>query len=102
MAKSFWVYILYCNNGHYYCGYTTDLNRRYQEHVAGSRCKYTRSFKPIGIAQSWQIMGDKSLAMAIERYIKKLSKSEKTFLINHPETLLSRDVTSSNKDSDAC
>jgi putative endonuclease len=84
----FFVYILLCNNGSYYTGYTTNLSRRYQEHVLGTgKCKYTRSFKPLHIAQSWQINADKSLAMKTEKFIKKMSKQEKEQLILNPECL---------------
>jgi putative endonuclease len=87
--KRLFVYILHCANNTYYTGYTDDLTRRYQEHCAGtSKCKYTRSFKPLHIAQSWQIHGDKIMAMKIERYIKKMSKKEKEQLILHPERLM--------------
>jgi putative endonuclease len=82
------VYILLCENGAYYTGYTTDLERRYQEHVQGSpKCKFTQSFKPVKIAQSWKIHGDKSIAMQIERFIKKLSKEKKEQIILFPEKL---------------
>lgn len=85
---NYFVYILLCGNGSYYTGYTTDLNRRYQEHCQGTaKCKYTRSFKPIGIAQSWLIEGDRGLAMKMEKYIKQLSKKEKEALITAPEHL---------------
>ena len=84
---SYWVYMLLCENNTYYTGYTTDMARRYQEHLAGSaKCKYTRSFKPLRIAQSWQI-GDKSLAMQIEKYIKNLSKPKKVALVLAPQLL---------------
>ena len=87
--RSYWVYILYCENNTYYTGYTTDLEKRYQSHLTGKgRCKYTRSFKPINIAQSWEINGSKALAMQIERQIKKLSRAEKEVIIACPETLL--------------
>jgi putative endonuclease len=87
--KKYWVYILNCNNGSYYTGYTVDLIRRYQEHVAGTdKCKYTRSFKPLSIAQSWQIQGDKSTAMKIEKRIKKMTKKEKEKIILSPELLV--------------
>ena len=79
--------MLLCENNTYYTGYTTDMARRYQEHLAGSaKCKYTRSFKPLRIAQSWQI-GDKSLAMQIEKYIKNLSKPKKVALVLAPQLL---------------
>ena len=82
------VYILLCENGAYYTGYTTDLERRYQEHVQGSaKCKFTQSFKPVKIAQSWTIYDEKSTAMKIERFIKGLSKQKKEEIILFPEKL---------------
>ena len=53
-------------------------------------CKYTRSFKPIGIAQSWKILGSKTLAMQVERQIKQLTRTEKEKIIANP-SLLSAD-----------
>lgn len=91
VAHSYWVYILYCKNDTYYTGYTVNMMKRYQSHVNGTgRCKYTRSFKPLHIAQCWKIQGDKSLAMQIERYIKSLSRAEKEKIIRDP-LLLSKD-----------
>lgn len=85
----YYVYILRCNNGNYYTGYTTDMTRRYQEHVKGTvKCKYTRSFKPLNIAQCWMISDCKNIAMKIEHFIKKLSKEEKEQLILHPDKLM--------------
>jgi len=82
------VYILLCENGAYYTGYTTDLDRRYQEHLQGTaKCKFTQSFKPIKIAQHWQIHGDKSVAMKIERFIKGLNKQKKEQIILFPNKL---------------
>ncbi|MCH9644007.1 MAG: GIY-YIG nuclease family protein [Gammaproteobacteria bacterium] len=88
-AKTYYIYILECSNGNYYTGYTTDLERRYQEHLDGSdKCKYTRSFPPLRIAQYWEISGSASDAMKLEYAIKKLSKREKKSLIENPDTLL--------------
>lgn len=87
-TTNYWVYILKCINGSYYTGFTTDLIRRFNEHLSGTgKCKYTRSFKPIEMAQSWKINGDKSTAMKIEKFIKKFSKKEKEQLILCPEFL---------------
>lgn len=84
----YWVYILLCENNTYYTGYTNNLEKRYQSHVDGTgKCKYTRSFKPVKIAQSWKIPEDKVTAMKVERYIKKLSRCEKEKLINEPQLL---------------
>ena len=82
--KIYWVYILRCSNQSYYTGYTDNLEKRFQDHLTGKGGKYTRSFKPLSIAQSWEIKGDKSIAMRIECYIKKLSKAQKELLILNP------------------
>ena len=88
--KNYWVYILLCSNQSYYTGYTDNLVKRYQSHLDGSgRCKYTRSFKPLKIAQSWLIQGDKLLALKLEREIKKRSRTAKEELILTPQLLSS-------------
>ncbi|MES2219078.1 MAG: GIY-YIG nuclease family protein [Pseudomonadota bacterium] len=86
-TSHYWVYILHCQNDSYYTGYTTDLMRRYQAHLDG-KCKYTRSFKPLAIAQAWKISGTKGSAMRIENFIKKLSREGKEQLLLKPESLL--------------
>ena len=80
---TYFIYILECSNGAYYTGYTTDINRRYQEHCEGTlKCKYTRSFPPKRIAACWKITSDLSLALKVENEIKRLPKSKKMDLIN--------------------
>jgi putative endonuclease len=86
-ATFFWVYILHCENDSYYTGYTTDFPRRYQEHLDGTASKYTRSFKPTGASQCWQISGNKALAMKLERFIKKLTKEDKKALLINPQQI---------------
>jgi putative endonuclease len=88
-TENYFVYLLHCDNDTYYVGYTTDLTRRYQEHLLGTaKCKYTRSFKPLKIAQAWQIKGNKSMAMQVERFIKKMNKKDKQKFILIPELLI--------------
>ena len=88
--KNYWVYILLCSNQSYYTGYTDNITKRYQSHRDGTgRCKYTRSFKPLRIAQCWLIKEDKLLALRLEREIKKRSRQKKIELILHPELLSS-------------
>lgn len=90
-SEQYWVYILLCENNTLYTGYTNDLMKRFKSHCDGTgKCKYTKSFKAIHIAQSWKINGSKAFAMQLERRIKKLSRSEKEALILQPR-LLSED-----------
>lgn len=80
--------MLLCSNQNYYTGYTDNLEKRFQAHLNG-HAKYTRSFKPVAIAQAWLISEDRSLAMRLEREIKKLSKQQKIELIINPSILSS-------------
>jgi putative endonuclease len=74
--------MILCDNNSYYTGYTNNLEKRYLSHVQGTgKCKYTRSFKPIKIAQSWEISDGKLKAIRVERFIKKLSRQEKDKLV---------------------
>lgn len=87
-SECYYVYILHCSNNTYYTGYTTDLHRRSKEHAAGTdKCKYTRSFKPLCLAQSWCVTGDKATAMRVEKFIKQMKKTDKTQLILFPQRL---------------
>lgn len=86
--STYWVYILLCENNTYYTGYTNNLEKRYKSHVDGtSKCKYTRSFKPVKIAQAWEVPQGKVEAMKMERYIKKLSRSEKDKIVKEQQSL---------------
>lgn len=76
------VYMLECRNGSYYTGYTTDIERRYNEHEKGTlKCRYTRSFPPKKILVYWKL-SSRSEALSIEAKIKKLSKPQKKLLID--------------------
>jgi len=84
----YYIYILECENGSYYTGYTTDLERRYAEHCQGStKCKYTRAFPPKRIAVSWQLELELGMVLSLECILKKLTRHEKELLINEPALL---------------
>jgi putative endonuclease len=75
------VYILQCSDQTYYTGYATDLERRLQEHQAGTGCKYTRGRLPVELVY-WEECVSKSRAMQREHQIKKLARTDKIKLIN--------------------
>jgi len=87
--KSYFVYILECENGNYYTGYTNDIAKRFKTHSEGKKqgAKFTRSFKPKKIAACWQIAGEKNVAMKVEYFIKKHTRADKQIFIKFPETL---------------
>ena len=82
MNKKYYVYILLTEKNTYYCGYTDDVEKRYQAHLEGKGAKYTRANKPIKIL--WQKEFEtKSEALKEEYRIKhKLTKEQKLALIN--------------------
>lgn len=47
-----WTYILECEDGSYYVGSTTDLERRVWEHNQGIGSKYTSRRRPVTLVYS--------------------------------------------------
>ncbi|MDY6933758.1 MAG: GIY-YIG nuclease family protein [Spirochaetota bacterium] len=87
-SNYYWIYILECENGCYYTGYTENLFRRYLQHINGSaKAKYTRSFKPTRIAQCWKLYDTKGIALRIEHFIKSLDRKVKDIIVDDPERL---------------
>ncbi len=84
----YWIYILLCDNGSYYTGYTDDLVKRYRLHRSGKGgAKYTRSFKPVRIAQCWKLTGGKGTALKLENFIKSRERKEKEKIVANPGLL---------------
>jgi len=68
MGKWF-TYVLLCENGTLYRGYTNNLEKRFAIHKAGKGAKYTRMNKPIKIAYHEEFE-TKIEAIKRERYFK--------------------------------
>lgn len=82
-----YTYIIRCKNNTLYTGYTTDIIRRMEEHKKGINSKYTRA-KGFDKLEVFFESDSKSQAMKLEYYIKKLSKSQKLWIINNPELFI--------------
>ena len=81
MKEKHFVYILLTENNTLYCGYTDDVEKRYQAHIEGKGAKYTRANKPVKIVYTKEFPS-KSEALKEEYRIKhKLSRDEKLALI---------------------
>lgn len=75
-----YTYILECEDGSYYTGWTNNLEKRFAMHRSGKGAKYTRAHKPVRIA--WSDCSETSQqAMKKEATIKKMSHEEKRRLI---------------------
>lgn len=87
MKPTFYIYIIECTNGHFYTGYTNDIEKRYADHLAGKASKYTRSFRPVRVAACWGFCGDKGLAMRVEAFVKRSGREKKVLLVQNPGLL---------------
>lgn len=79
-ANSHYVYILECADGTLYTGYTTDVERRVEEHDSGEGAKYTRGRTPVDLVYN-ERFEDRSSAMRREYEIKELSRAQKERLV---------------------
>lgn len=79
-ATPAYVYLLRCADESLYCGWTTDLDRRLQEHRAGSASRYTRSRLPVELAW-WVQVTSRPEALREEARIKCLTRAEKLELM---------------------
>ena len=71
-----YTYILECNDGSLYTGYTVDLARRLAMHNAGKASKCTRGRLPVKLVY-YEAFATKQEAMKRECAIKKLSRNAK-------------------------
>lgn len=75
-----YVYLLQCSDGTFYCGITTDLADRVARHNSGKGAKYTRSRLPVYLLYS-EPAENRSAAAKREWVIKGMSRKEKLDLI---------------------
>ena len=76
------IYFVRTRYGSLYAGIATDVARRLAEHeqANGRGAKYLRSKGPLELAYQMKI-GDRSLAMKVERCVKRLRKDQKERIV---------------------
>lgn len=80
-----YVYIVECDDGSLYTGYTTDVGRRVSEHNAGTGASYTAGRRPVELRHV-EYHPSRSEAQSREYEIKSLRREEKLALIpDHPD-----------------
>jgi len=79
--KSYYVYLLLCDDGSYYTGYTNNVASRLERHKKGHGARYTRMRKPkrVVYVEEFRTRGD---ATKREQQIKALSHREKDELVS--------------------
>jgi len=73
---SYFVYMLLCDDGSYYTGYTSNVLSRFERHRKGRGARYTKMRQPKRIVYL-QRFSTRRAAMRRERQMKALSHDEK-------------------------
>jgi len=77
----YYVYVLVCENGAFYTGYSRDVEARVRLHKGGRGAKYVRAHRPQKVVylEKFETRCD---AMKRERQIKCLTHAEKQKLVD--------------------
>ncbi len=75
-----YCYILECADGTYYTGWTTDPERRVNQHNKGIGARYTKTRRPVRLVYLEE-QPDKISALKRELAIKKLKRGQKSKLV---------------------
>lgn len=76
MEKKYYTYVILTKDNTLYCGYTDDVEKRFEAHISGKGAKYTRAHKPLKIIYK-ACFDNKLEAQKEERRIKKMTRKEK-------------------------
>lgn len=63
------VYVIECEDGSFYKGFTTDLQKRYEQHCNGTGADWTKTHKPKQLYY-WEIHYSEESALQREKYLK--------------------------------
>jgi putative endonuclease len=74
-----YVYLLRCDDGSLYCGWTVDVGKRVAAHQAGRASRYTASRQPVRLAAAWEVPS-RTDARRLEARIKRLPRPAKLAL----------------------
>ena len=80
LADTWFVYIMRCADNSLYTGITKDVDRRLEQHNAGTASRYTRSRLPVSLEYQEE-QPNQSRALKRELAIKALSREAKEALI---------------------
>lgn len=87
------LYVIRTDEQSLYAGISTDVQRRFGEHVARGRktAKYLLAHKPRCLVFSHPV-GSRSLALKVERCFKRLPKNEKERIVDSQELNFDRET----------
>lgn len=94
MSAVWSVYLLRCRGGRLYTGISTDVARRYAQHVRGTGAKFTRAHPPEALLAQ-RACESRQAAHRLEYQIKRLSAEAKQALVQewqaHPAAIFDAD-----------
>jgi putative endonuclease len=81
VTKKWHLYVLLCADGSYYCGVTTEIARRINEHNTSAKgAKYTKVRRPVRLVY-YKTYKDRSSAQKAEYEFKRLRRAQKERII---------------------
>lgn len=85
VSRKYYMYVLYCADDTLYCGFTTDVTRRFTAHQTGRGAKYTRVRARHPLRLIYQSAFDsKHDALSAEYHFKHQSRAKKVaYLAQH-------------------
>lgn len=91
MAVTWHLYVIRCVDGSLYAGITTDVRRRFEEHLSGGAkaARYLRANPPQDLVFRRRI-GTRSLALKAEYWFKQLAKRDKEAIVTAGRLSLDR------------
>ena len=90
--RNWQVYIILCTDNSLYTGITTDVERRFAQHAAGTGAKYFRGHSPRQLVYL-ECGHDRSSASRREAEIKRLRPVDKRRLVTSPDNQLANLAT---------
>lgn len=79
--ESYFVYLLLCDDGSYYTGYTNNVASRFERHKKGYGARYTRLRRPEKVVHVEEFR-TRGAAIRRELQIKSLNHKEKQELVS--------------------
>lgn len=89
-SEKYYIYVLYCADNSFYCGFTNNVKRRFHTHQTYQGAKYTRVKKrhPLKLIYSEEFES-KHDTLSAEYYFKHQTRRQKEkFLLDHGVDLL--------------
>jgi putative endonuclease len=80
-AKAYFVYLLLCDDGSYYTGYTNNVASRFEVHRKGHGARYTRMHRPKKVVHVEEFKTRRA-ALKRERKIKTFTHKQKHALFS--------------------